>query len=168
MATRQISYGTYSALTVTSLQSLASSATAGWQSARISNLTDKAIDYEILMYLPTANTAPANDKCIYPFISKAVTSNGGTTWYHADQGTTTVPSGTESATTIVSGGGNMSQAPALAYTTQQQIIVGSFLLSSVVGNNMPDGFSIILINYTGAALSTGCIVAVRPITETII
>ena len=62
MATVNISYGAWTALTVTALQSLASSATAGWQSDRIDNTSTKALDYEIMIKLPMANTAPANDK----------------------------------------------------------------------------------------------------------
>ena len=164
---RQIAYGTYNALAVTALQSLASSATAGWQSARVSNLTDKAVDYEIFIKLTTANTAPANDKCAYIYISPAITTDGGTTWLHADQGTTTLPTGAEGTTTIGAGGGNLKMLDILAYTAQQQIMQGEFLLSSAVGQNMPDGFSIIIENYSGAALSTACVVAVRPITETL-
>jgi hypothetical protein len=58
-------YGASSAMTVTNLQSLASSATAGWQSDRISNLSGQATDYQISVKLTTANTAPANDKAMY-------------------------------------------------------------------------------------------------------
>ena len=115
MATRQIAYGAWTSLTVTNLQSLASSATAGWQSARISNLSALAIDYEIAIKLPMANTAAANDKCVYPFISKAVTTDGGTTWVQDDQGTTTMPTGTEGTTTIGTAGGNLSQATAITF-----------------------------------------------------
>lgn len=168
MATKNIAYGTYTAMTVTSLQSLANSATAGWQSDRIDNQTSvKAIDYEFFIKLTTANTAPANDKAAYVYVSPAITTDGGTTWLHTDQGTTTMPTGTQGTTTIVAGGGNMKLLGVLAYTTQNQTMQGSFNLSNAVGISIPDGFSIIIINYTGAALSTSCVVAYRSITETI-
>ena len=168
MATRNINYGSYTAVTVTNLQSLASSATAGWQSGRIDNQTSvKALDYEIFVKLTTANTAPANDKCAYVYISPAMTSDGGSTWLHADQGTTTMPTGTEGTTTIVAGGGNMRLLGVMAYTTQQQVMQASFNISNTVGQSMPDGFSIIIVNFSGAALSTGCVVSYRAITETI-
>ena len=67
-ATSKFSIGSTSVMTVTNLQSLASSATAGWQSARVSNLTTLATDYEIFVKLTTANTAPASDKCMYVYI----------------------------------------------------------------------------------------------------
>ena len=41
-----------------------------------------------------------------------------------------------------------------------------FKLSNVAGQFMPDGFSIILVNFTGAALLTGCSVSVTAVTET--
>jgi hypothetical protein len=50
MTTDNIAYGTYAALTVTTLQSLANDAAdpfAGWQSARVSNVATLADDYEI-------------------------------------------------------------------------------------------------------------------------
>lgn len=56
--TNKVSYGSTTVLTVTNLQSLTNSITAGWQSARVSNLSTLALDYEISFKLPTANTAP--------------------------------------------------------------------------------------------------------------
>ena len=167
MATRNIAYGSYTAITVTNLQSLASSATAGWQSGRIDNQTSvKAIDYEIFVKLTTANTAPANDKAMYVFISSAMTTDGGTTWLHSDQGTATLPTGSEGTTTIATPH-NLKFLGILNYTTQQMVCQGNFNLSAAVGQSMPDGFSIIIINFSGAALSTACVVSYRAITETI-
>ena len=169
MATVNLAYGTYTALTVTNLQSLASSATAGWQSARIDNQSStKALDYEIVVSLPMANTAPANDKAVYVFISPAVTTDGGTTWLQADGGTTTLPSGSQGTYTIagVTTTNNLDLLRAMAYTTQQQTVQVVMRLSDLY-DTMPDGFSIIIVNYSGAALSTGCVVAYRPITETV-
>lgn len=166
MATINISYGSYTAVTVTSLQSLASSATAGWQSGRISNVSTKAIDYNIFVKLTTANTAPANDKAAYVYISPAMSTDGGTTWLHTDQGTTTLPTGSEGTTTIASPN-NLKLLGILSYTTQQMVMQGAFSLSNAVGLSMPEGFSIIIINYTGAALSTSCVVAYEAITQTI-
>jgi len=169
MAVRNIAYGSYTAVTVTNLQSLASSATAGWQSGRVDNQTSvNAIDYEVFVKLTTANTAPANDKAAYVYLSPAITTDGGTTWLHADQGTTTLPTGTEGTTTIVAGGGNMRLLGVLAYTTQNMTMQGSFNISNAVGQSIPDGFSIIITNFSGAALSTACVVAYRAITETIV
>jgi hypothetical protein len=168
MAEVNIAYDTYTALTVTNLQSLASSATAGWQSARISNVSTLALDYEIVVSLTTANTAPANDKAVYVFISPAVTTDGGTTWLQADGGTTTLPSGSQGTYTIggVTTTNNLDLLRAVAYTAQQQTMQAVMRLSDLY-DAMPDGFQIIIVNYTGAALSTGCVVAYRAITQTV-
>lgn len=167
MATQNIAYGSYTAMTVTNLQSLASSATVGWQSARVDNQTSvKALDYEIFVKLTTANTAPANDKAMYVYISPAITTDGGSTWLQTDQGTATLPTGSEGASTIATPN-NLKLLGVLSYTTQQMVCQGSFNLSSAVGQSMPDGFSIIIVNYSGAALSTSCVVAYRAITNTV-
>jgi hypothetical protein len=171
MATVNIAYGSYTSMTVTNLNSLASSATAGWQSARVDNQTSvKAIDYEIAIKLDMANTAPANDKCVYVFISPGVTTDGGTTWLMADGGTTTLPGGSEGTYTI--GGttttNNLVLLGTMAYTAQDQIMQAVFMLSNAFGNSMPDGFQIILVNYTGAAIAaSGNVVAYRAITQTV-
>ena len=166
MADQNIKYGSYTAITVTNLQSLASSATAGWQSGRISNISTKALDYNIFVKLTTANTAPANDKAAYVYISPAMSTDGGTTWLQADQGTTTLPTGSEGTTTIASPN-NLKLLGVLSYTTQQMVMQGHFSLSGAVGQSMPEGFSIIIINYTGAALSTSCVVSYEAVTATI-
>jgi len=166
MATVNISYGAWTALTVTALQSLASSATAGWQSDRIDNTSTKALDYEIMVKLPMANTAPANDKAVYVFVSPAMYD--GSSWYQADGGTTTLPSGTQGTYTIAGTAttNNLDLLRALPYTTQNQTIQRIMLLSDIY-DTMPDGFSLIIDNYSGAAHSTGCVVAYRAITQTV-
>jgi len=169
VATFNIEYGAYTALTVTNLNSLASSATAGWQSVRISNIATLALDYEITIKLDMANTAPANDAAVYVLISPAVTTDGGTTWLQADGGTTTLPSGAEGAYSIagVTTTNNLDPLRALAYTTADQVIQGTMRLSDLY-DTMPDGFQIIIVNYTGAAVgASGNIVAYRAITQTV-
>jgi hypothetical protein len=157
-------YGAYTALTVTNLQSLANSSTVGWQSDVIDNRTTGAIDYEILFYLPMANTAPANDRSWYFYAVPAV--HNGTAFVYSDGGTTTLPSGTQGAYTIAgtSSTNNLILLRRFFYTTQNQIVSGWASLSSAVGQTMPDGFSIVGVNFTGAAAITGCVVAYRAIT----
>lgn len=167
MATVNVSYGSYTALAVTALQSMASSATVGWKSVRVDNQTSvKALDYEITVSLTTANTAPANDKAAYVYISPGVTTDGGTTWLQADGGTATLPTSADASYTIASPN-NLTLLGVLSYTTQQQVIQGTFLLSSQFAN-MPDGFIVVIVQFTGAALSTGCVVAYRAITQTVV
>lgn len=157
MPTQKQLYGSTNVLAVTALQSLASSATAGWKSTKVSNLSTLYTDYEIFVKLTTANTAPANDKAMYVFVIPWYTSDGGSTWYAASGGTATLPSDADATYTIASPH-NFRLLGVLNYTTQQMVVQDTFLLSNCFGNNMPDGFSICIINFSGAALSTGCIV----------
>ena len=145
------STSTATALTMTGISSLASSATVGWQSDRISNLSTKANDYKILVRLSCANTSPANDKAIYCYLIPWWTSDGGTTWYASSIGTTTLPTGSAGAMTIASPN-NLRLLGVLSYTTADMIVQDNFLLSNCWGDNPPDAFSIGIINFSGAAL----------------
>ena len=166
-ATSKFSIGSNVVMTVTSLQSLASSATVGWQSDRVSNLSTLARDYEIFVKLTTANTAPGSDRSMYVYICPWYTTDGGTTWFAASQGTTTLPTGTQGASTIASPN-NLRLLGVLNYTTQNMVVQDVFLLSNCFGDRMPDGFSIIIINFSGAALSTSCVVNYKPINDTLV
>lgn len=168
MTTHSAAYGTYAALTVTNLQSLANDATdpfGGWQSARISNLSDLALDREFFIDLSTAATATANDKAAYVFIVPWITTDGGTTWVPgANFGTTTVPTGSEGTASITEPN-SMKPGIALPYKDTSQRLQGAFSIVSVLGW-MPDAVSLAIRNCTGAALGTGCVVAHKPLNFT--
>ena len=168
MTTDNISYGTYTAMTVTNLQSLANDATdpfAGWQSARVDNqTTTKAVDFEIQILLSTANTAPANDKAVYVYLVPWI-YDGGTWTPAANLGTATRPTGSEGTANITDP--NSMKGPfVIPYATQNMPLDGFFTVGQMCGGIVPDGWSLALRNCTGAALSTGCVVAYRPITYT--
>lgn len=169
MATGGVLYGAYTAMTVTNLQSLANDATdafAGWQSARVANHATLAQDYEIIVDLSTAATAAANDKSAYVFIVPWMTTDGGTTWIAgANFGTTTLPTGSEGTASITEPN-SLYFARGLPYKDTSQRIQGAFSISSVLGY-MPDGWSLAIRNCSGAALSTGCVVAYRTLNPTI-
>ncbi len=137
--------------TMTSISSLASSATVGWQSDRVSNLTNKAIDYRINVRLSCANTSPSSDKAVYVFLIPWYTTDGGTTWYGNSLGTTTAPTGSVGAMTIANPH-NLLLLGVLSYTTADMVLNGTFITSNAWGDNPPDGFSIGIINFSGAAL----------------
>jgi hypothetical protein len=169
MATGGVTYGTYTEMPVTNLQSLANDATdpfAGWQSVRVANHSTLAQDYEILINLSTANTAPANDSAAYVYVVPWMTTDGGTTWIAGGNfGTTTLPTGTE-GTASMSDPNSMRGFLLLPYKIAQQRLNRQFSIVSVLGF-MPDGWSLAIRNCTGAALSTGCVVAYRTINQTI-
>ena len=160
-------YGAYTAMTVTNLQSLASDDTdvfAGWQSARVDNQTTVgADDYEIVISLPTSAVAPAGTSAVVAYLVPWVTTDGGTTWIAgANFGTTTLPAGTEGLANI-SDPNSMRFAGSFPYKITSQPINGAVTVAALFGGIVPDGWSIALRNSTGAALSTGCVVAFRAI-----
>jgi hypothetical protein len=163
-----ITYGTYTAMTVTNLQSLASDSTdpfAGWQSARVDNRTSVlADDYELQILLSTAATAPANDSMVYVYAVPWIYD--GAAWTPAGNfSTTTRPTGSEGAASM-SDPNSMKFALAIPYKISSQPLDGYFSLAALFGGLVPDGWSLAIRNCTGAALGTGCVVAYRPITYT--
>jgi hypothetical protein len=168
MTTDNIAYGTYTAMTVTNLQSLANDASdpfAGWQSARVDNQTSvKAIDYEVQILLSTAASAPANDKAVYVYVVPWIYD--GSAWTPAGNfSTTTRPTGSE-GTASISDPNSMKGPLALPYYITSQPIDGFLTIGQMCGGVVPDGWSLAIRNCTGAAFGTGCVVAYRAITYT--
>lgn len=71
----KVAYGTATAMTITNAN-LATSATAGWQSAAIDNTSNLYLDYLFHVALAAVNTAPANSKAIFMFAHGLVDSAG--------------------------------------------------------------------------------------------
>lgn len=169
MPTQNIAYGSYTAMTVTNLQSLANDASdpfGSWQSARVANHATLALDYEIIVDLSTAATAPANDSLAYVYLVPWVTTDGGTTWISGGNfGTTTLPTGAE-GTASISDPNSMKGPIAIPYKITSQRLETHFSVAQLCGGICPDGWSVAIRNCTGAALSTGCVVAYRAITLT--
>jgi hypothetical protein len=142
--------GTPTSMTITNLNSLASSATAGWQSVRVDNTTTRANDYLVMVDLDMANTAPGSDRAVYVYL--CAWYYDGTNWYAASGGTTTLPSGNQGTYTIASPN-NLRLLGVLAYTTADMNVQDTFLLSNAFGDRMPDGWSLVIINFSGAAVA---------------
>jgi hypothetical protein len=168
MATGGVAYGTYTAMTVTNLQSLANDSTdpfGAWQSARVSNVSTLAQDYEVIVDLSAANTAPANDATAYVYVIPWMTTDGGTTWIPGGNfGTTTAPTGSEGTASISTP--NSMREVSIPYKIAQQRLQRGISIAAVLGY-MPDGWSLAIRNCTGAAYSTGCVVAYRALNFTI-
>jgi hypothetical protein len=165
--TQKPSYGSTVVMTVTNLQSLASSATACWKSDRVSNLATLATDYEINIKLTTAAGAPANDKAMYVMIVAWYTSDAGTTWFPSSGGTATLITTGEGTYTIASPN-NFRLLGVLNHTTNAGIEADTFLLSNCFGSRLPDAWQIVIENFSGNALSTGCIVQYSPINDLLV
>ena len=157
MTTVNMDYGTDVQMVVTALDSLANSATAGWQSAMVDNTTEKAMAYQVNIELDLDATAAANDKAVTVYMVPWFWD--GAAWKPgADGGTTTAPAGTEGTYTIAAGN-SLIPVKVIPYVATGQVIHGSFQI-----NQPPDGWSLVIINYTGAAIAaTGNTVQYKPI-----
>lgn len=165
MATATQNYGAYTTMTITNI-GIAPSLTAGWQSARISNLVTEALDYEILVYLAAVNTAPANDKSIYLYAIPWM-NDDSTNWYPTDNANSTIFTGSEGTVTVANPF-NGKLLGVISNVTQNTIMSGFFLLSNAFGQFMPDAWSLCLVNYTGATLTaSGSIIAYRAMKQDI-
>lgn len=168
MATENIAYGTWASMTVTNLASLANDTTdpfTAWQSARVDNRTTLASDYEIVLNIPMAATAPANDKAAYVYLVPWV--HDGLSWIvGGDFGTTTLPTGSE-GTASISVPNGMPPPKSLPYKVTSQTLTGILHVRDFV-NEVPDGWSLAIRDATGAAFaSSGITIGYRPITFTV-
>lgn len=68
MSTQKPLYGASTAITSTALQTLASSATAGWQSGTRDNASDLALAAVLSVSVTLAAGTPANDKTVYVYV----------------------------------------------------------------------------------------------------
>jgi hypothetical protein len=140
---------TATALTITGLNSMASSATVGWKSDTIGFLHNKAVDMEIGVKISFANTLPANDKAVYVYCNPWFKGADGT-WYSSSGGTTTLPTASNGTYTIASPN-DFVLLGVLSYTTQNMVCQRTWALSSVF-TRMPDAVQFIVVNFSGAAL----------------
>jgi hypothetical protein len=140
-------YSTVTAMTVTSLHSLASSATAGWQSAQVDNTGTIYADVEVQVVLDFANTAPANDKCAYVFLASGLETGILSNPASGTQGTITL-------TDVTTTPQNLRPLGTIPYNTQDEVAESSvWSVASACGGSMPRFWSIVIINYSGAALA---------------
>jgi hypothetical protein len=142
-----MTYSSATSMTVTNLNSLASSATAGWQSAVVDNTSNLYFDAIVQVKVDMANTAPANDKCLY------VLAYGG-----AESGVYGNPaSGSEGSltiTNITNTGQNLRVLGVMPYTTADEVIESSPMsVAGAFGGILPPYWGVAIINYSGAAIA---------------
>ena len=167
MTTDNIAYGTYTALAVTGLNALASSATVGWQSTKVDNTSTLAIDYEVLINFAATTGTVASDKALYFYVVPWV--NSGALVPAADFGTVTLPTGTDAAATISATTNSMKGPYVLPIAIVGQLPKGFFTISQMCGGVVPDAWSLMVINFAGIALAasgTTNVIGYRPITYT--
>lgn len=146
MADANIKYGTEQTLTVTNLQSLASSATAGWQSDAVDNATSTLwLDAMVYFVFDFANTTPANSKGVYVFAYSGIGSSY-TNPCTGSEGTITLPDVTTNPLSLRMLG-------FVPYVTQDEVVESPhFSVANAFGGILPQKWGIVLINHSGAAL----------------
>ena len=143
---------TETALTVTNLHSLASSATAGWTSGSIDNSSNLYLDSLVMVHIAAVNTAPSSDKKIYVF---AYGSTDGAIW--TSTGTSGGTVGTEGALTFPS----ISTLPILMpligvipYPVQNKALDGGpFSVARAFGGTLPVSWGVAVLNFSGMTLA---------------
>ena len=157
MATVKEALANAVSMTVTALNSLASSAVAGWQSVVVDNTSDLALDALVQVVLDMANTAPANDKAVYVYAYSGIGTNY-----------TNPASGSEGTITITNPN-NLRLVGVLTYQTADEIIKSPVMsVAAAFGGVLPPKWGLVLINYTGAAVgASGNSVTYQLLTETV-
>lgn len=147
MAAVNIAYAAAVSMTVTNLNSLASSATAGWQSAVVDNTSSKYLDALVAVVIDYANTAPANSKGSYIFAYSGDEAGVYTNPVSGSEGTLTLLDVTANAQSIKLIG----FAP---YTTADEVAEAPvFSVAAAFGGILPPYWGICIINHTGAAIA---------------
>lgn len=146
MATVSLSYSAVQTMTVTNLAGLASSATAGWQSAVVDNSTDLYDDAAVQVVLDFANTAPANSKGVYVYA------------YSGLETTYTNPaSGSEGPITLLDVTTTqqaLTYVGFIPYTTADEVVESRvFHLAQAFGGVLPIKWGLVMMNHSGAALA---------------
>ena len=144
-----------STMTTTNLQSLASSATAGWTCTAVDNTSTAYDDAEVQFCFDPANTSPANSKGFYIFVWGADNTGDYPTTGAATGGGT----GTEGALTfsdVTTTPTNLKQADFVNY--QNADVVQKFSVVSVIRAlgvaRLPAYWGVAVVNHSGAALAS--------------
>jgi hypothetical protein len=162
MSDVKLAYQAEQTMTVTNLHSLASSATAGWQSAVVDNTSNLFLDALLQVVLDFANTAPANSKAAYVFVY------GGLDAVYSNPA-----SGSEGAITLLdvtANAQNLKIVGMIPYTTQDEVAESSlFSVAAAFGGVLPPKWGVVIINHSGAALAaSGNTVKYRGVYSTVV
>lgn len=148
IATTLLNYPSNNQSITITLNSLASSATAGRQSVSVDNTTNKYLDYLVMAKFKTSASALANDKAVYLFVAGSV--DGGATFTDglAVTSNATTDAGftrTDPPNLILLGVVNC-PASSTVYTG------GPWSCAQAFGGVIPDKIAFVVVNFTGQAL----------------
>jgi hypothetical protein len=147
MSSIKEAFGSVTTMTVTNLHSLASSATAGWQSAVVDNTSDLYLDALVNIVLDFANTTPANSKGVYVYAYGGIESGVYSNPASGSEGTITLVDVTVNAQ-------NLKLIGFIPYTTQDEVAEsGPISVAAGFGGVLPPFWGVVLLNHSGAALA---------------
>jgi hypothetical protein len=134
-------------MTVTNLHSLASSATAGWQSAVVNNTSNLYLDALVQVVLDFANTAPGSSKQAMVFAYGGIESGVYSNPASGSEGTITLVD-------VTSINQNLRPLGNIPYTTTDEVAESSPMsVAAAFGGVLPPYWGIVIINHSGAALA---------------
>lgn len=144
--------GSTTSLTVTNLQSLSSSLTAGWQSDVVDNTSDLFLDIMVAVTLSIGSVTPANDKGVYVYAYGAWSGSNYTT-------VATGPTGTQGTFTFPDQSLYPSPYPFLGFIptpiiTSATTYRKSFSLAAAFQGSVPLKWGILIRNYSGNSLAS--------------
>lgn len=158
MSDVKTAYAAAASLTIT-LNSLASSATAGRESTVVSNTTNKYLDALVEVLISFPNSAPANDKTIYVWAYAAVDAanyTGGCTG--ADAAYTR-----QNPTVLVLLGTIPVPTQNISYRSRP------FSVAAAFGGVLPEKWGIVVQNYAGQTLNgSGCSAQYQGVYSTVV
>jgi hypothetical protein len=142
----KLAYDNAVSLTVTNLNSLGSSVTAGWQSDVIDNTTNLYEDALVQVVLDMANTSPSADKAVYVYAYSGLE----TTYTNPATGT----EGTITLTSLSTTSQNLKLLGVMPYNTADEVIESSvFSVAAAFGGVLPPKWGLVIMNNTGAAIA---------------
>lgn len=164
-------FGSVVSLTITDLNSLASSVTAGWMSAAIDNTSNLYLDYLVQIKLAAVNTSPSSQKALFLYAAPVVddTTNDYATTGAASGGGPTGTEGTITFPDITANPVNIPLIGVVPYVGQNAVIISpAFSVAAAFNDVIPPKFVLALINASGMTIAAaGNYVKVRGVYRTV-
>jgi hypothetical protein len=164
-------FGTITSLTITNLNSLASSVTAGWMSAAIDNTSNLYLDYGVQIKFAAVNTAPSSQKAFFLYAAPVLddtTSDYATTGAASEGGPTGIE-GTLTFPDITANPVNIPLIGVVPYVGQNAVIISPvFSIAAAFNDMIPPKFVLGLVNASGMTIAaSGNYVKIRGIYRTV-
>jgi hypothetical protein len=143
--TDKILYGTSTAITCT-INSLASSATAGRQSTAVVNTSNLYVDALVEVIIATGSSAPTAPSYVAIYVSG---SSDGTNFE-----TDTAAIGTSDAAYTIDSPTNLRLARIINCSTASKTYIADFTIANLFGGIMPEQWIVVVCNVTGQTLNS--------------